>query len=104
MIRPPAVAGQFYPGTSSEIDADLDRLIRLEAARRKAIAVVCPHAGWMYSGPTAGVVYSNIEIPDRVILIGPNHHGIGSQYAVFSAGTCFEYDLRQGYCSEELTP
>jgi len=86
MIRPPAVAGQFYPGTASEIDAELDVLIRPASARRKAVGVVCPHAGWMYSGQTAGIVYSNVEIPDRVILVGPNHHGIGSTYAVFSAG------------------
>lgn len=87
MIRPPAVAGQFYPGTASEIDTELDRLIRPESTRRKAIAVVCPHAGWTYSGATAGLVYSNVEIPDRVILVGPNHHGVGSPYAVFSAGS-----------------
>jgi len=86
MIRPPAVAGQFYPETASQIDAELDALIRPVAVRRKAVAVVCPHAGWMYSGQTAGLVYSNVEIPDRVILVGPNHRGIGSNYAVFSAG------------------
>ena len=87
MIRPPAVAGQFYPETAAKIDAELDVLIRPASVRRKAVAVVCPHAGWMYSGQTAGLVYSNVEIPDRVILVGPNHHGIGSKYAVFSAGT-----------------
>jgi AmmeMemoRadiSam system protein B len=86
MIRPPAVAGEFYPGTASEIDAELDTFIHPAAARRKAVAVVCPHAGWMYSGRTAGRVYSSVEIPDRVILVGPNHHGIGSAYAVFTAG------------------
>ena len=86
MIRPPAVAGQFYPATTTEVDAELDALIRPVPARRKAIAVVCPHAGWQYSGQTAGLVYSQVEIPDRVILVGPNHHGLGSSYAVFSAG------------------
>ncbi len=86
MIRPPGVAGQFYPATASEIDAELDRLIQPASERRKAIAVVCPHAGWTYSGATAGLVYSNVEIPDRVILVGPNHQGVGSAYAMFSAG------------------
>jgi AmmeMemoRadiSam system protein B len=87
MIRQPAVAGQFYPATADEVAADLDRFIQPAAERRKAIAVVCPHAGWMYSGQTAGFVYSQVEIPDRVILIGPNHHGIGSSYAIFSSGS-----------------
>jgi hypothetical protein len=86
MIRPPAVAGQFYPATASEIDAQLDALILPSPARRKAIAIVCPHAGWMYSGQTAGLVLSQVEVPDRVILVGPNHHGVGSSYAVFSSG------------------
>ncbi len=86
MIRQPAVAGQFYPADASEIGAALDALIPLAVPKRKAIAVVCPHAGWMYSGHTAGLVYSCVEIPDRVILVGPNHRNAGSHYAVYSSG------------------
>jgi AmmeMemoRadiSam system protein B len=86
MIRPPAVAGQFYPETASEVDAALQTLIPLSASKRRAIAVVCPHAGWTYSGRTAGFVYSQVEIPERVILVGPNHQGVGSDYAVFGSG------------------
>ena len=86
MIRTPAVAGQFYPQAASEVNAALDKLVHPAVAGRKAIAVVCPHAGWMYSGFTAGLVYSAVQVPDRVILVGPNHHGIGSRYAVFSSG------------------
>lgn len=86
MIRQAAVAGQFYPGSAAEIDAQLDTLLRPVAAQSKAIAVVCPHAGWMYSGATAGIAYSRVHIPDRVILVGPNHHGVGSTYALCDAG------------------
>lgn len=86
MIRPSAVAGQFYPSSSSEVDTALNALIHPASTKRKAVAVVSPHAGWMYSGQTAGLIYSNVEIPDRVILVGPNHHGVGSHYAVYSAG------------------
>jgi hypothetical protein len=86
MVRKPAVAGQFYPEAASEVNAALDKLVRPAVPRTKAIAVVCPHAGWMYSGYTAGLVYSAVQVPDRVILVGPNHHGIGSRYAVFSSG------------------
>ena len=87
MIRPPAVAGQFYPDTASEVDLELDTLIPPIVSKRHAIAAICPHAGWLYSGRTAGFVYSQVEIPDRIILVGPNHHGIGSQYAVYGAGS-----------------
>ena len=86
VIRQPAVAGQFYPADASEIEAALDALIPSAVPKRKAIAVVCPHAGWMYSGHTAGLVYSRVEFPDRVILVGPNHHGIGGDYAVCGSG------------------
>lgn len=86
MIRPPAVAGQFYPASASEIDAQLAEMIHPAPRKRQAIAVVCPHAGWMYSGPTAATVFSSVHIPDRVILLGPNHHGLGSAYAVYDAG------------------
>ena len=86
MIRPPAVAGQFYPATSAEVDEALDKIIQPASSKRRAIAIVCPHAGWMYSGHTAGLLYSSVEIPDRVILVGPNHHNVGSRYAIYSAG------------------
>jgi AmmeMemoRadiSam system protein B len=40
----------------------------------------------VYSGPTAGILYSQVHVPDRVILLGPNHHGAGSPYALYDAG------------------
>jgi AmmeMemoRadiSam system protein B len=86
MIRHPAVAGQFYPASAKQVAAELDTLIRPSAAPQEAIAVVVPHAGWMYSGATAGILYSNVLIPSRVIMVGPNHHGVGSTYAVFGLG------------------
>ncbi len=86
MIRQPAVAGQFYPGSAAEIEADLDRFLPRGAAKREVRGVVVPHAGWMYSGRTAGILYSQIRVPDRVILIGPNHHGTGSDYALYDTG------------------
>jgi AmmeMemoRadiSam system protein B len=87
MIRPPAVAGQFYPADPDKVEAELDRVMRPARSRRHATAVVVPHAGWMYSGATAGRVYSEIEVPDCVFLVGPNHHGVGSMYAVYGAGS-----------------
>jgi hypothetical protein len=86
MIRQPAVAGQFYPASAAQVEAELSELIRPAQAKRDAIAVVCPHAGWVYSGATAGIVYSAVRIPNHVIMVGPNHHGIGSAYALCDAG------------------
>lgn len=86
MIRSPAVAGQFYPADAGKVEAELDRVIKPVAQKRDAIAVVVPHAGWMYSGATAGVAFSSVNVPDHVIMIGPNHRGLGSPYALFDAG------------------
>lgn len=87
MIRPPAVAGQFYPATAAEVERELDMYVPTVSAKLPAIGAVVPHAGWVYSGTTAGFVYSRLQIPDRVILVGPNHHGIGSTYALFASGS-----------------
>jgi AmmeMemoRadiSam system protein B len=86
MIRPPAVAGQFYPAQPAQVEAQLNELLRPATTTREAKAIVVPHAGWMYSGATAGKVYSAVQVPDHVILVGPNHHGLGSPYAIFDAG------------------
>ncbi len=54
--------------------------------RRKAIGVVAPHAGLIYSGPVAGAVYSSIELPDTYILVGPNHTGLGAPVSLMAKG------------------
>jgi AmmeMemoRadiSam system protein B len=86
-IRPPAVAGYFYPGDSRSLLAELDRCLPRAAEKRtKAVAVVVPHAGYKYSGAIAGEVYSRIEIPERVVVLSPNHTGEGLPYALMTEG------------------
>lgn len=87
MIRPAAVAGQFYPATATEVAAELERIWPPVGPPRPAIAVMVPHAGWMYSGRTAAKVYASVTVPDRVVLVGPNHRDIGSRYAIADAGS-----------------
>lgn len=43
---------------------------------------MAPHAGYIYSGSVAGKAYSGIDIPDTVVLIGPNHTGLGAGAAI----------------------
>lgn len=43
---------------------------------RQAVAVIAPHAGFIYSGPTAAAVFARITIPRVVIILAPNHTGI----------------------------
>jgi AmmeMemoRadiSam system protein B len=86
-IRPPAVAGYFYPGEPKSLQAELDRCLPpAPAKRRKAVAIVVPHAGYKYSGAVAGETYSRIEIPERVVVLSPNHTGEGLPYALMTEG------------------
>jgi len=88
MIRLPAVAGRFYPSEPARLDKELDAFLtaRPGAERISARACLVPHAGYKYSGHVAGVVYSRLEIPARVILIGPRHFPRGASFAILSDG------------------
>jgi MEMO1 family protein len=79
-VRPPAVAGLFYPDDPAElrdlVSAYLAQALHDEAAI-PAKAFIVPHAGYIYSGSTAAVAYAAAatqkEIIRRVVLIGPSH-------------------------------
>ncbi len=77
MIRQPAVAGQFYPGTEQALRQELQQLIPETFLKQQAIGVISPHAGYIYSGSTAGKLLAGISMPRTVIILGPNHHGTG---------------------------
>lgn len=89
-VRPPAVAGTFYPGRASELTAMIDRELE-QAAARQAVdadtersgsslppkAIIAPHAGYRYSGPVAASAYVRLlplrDQVNRVVLLGPAH-------------------------------
>jgi AmmeMemoRadiSam system protein B len=86
MVRPPAVAGVFYPSEPRELAREIDLLSLSSKAKVRALACVVPHAGYMYSGAVAGAVYSSIEIPQRCILLGPRHFPQGQPMAILTEG------------------
>ncbi|HSG74268.1 MAG TPA: MEMO1 family protein [Nitrosopumilaceae archaeon] len=91
-IRTPAVAGMFYPGETNELRKSIKesflhsfgpgKLPPVESSE-KIFGVICPHAGYIYSGPIAcNSIYSISALPaDLYIIIGPNHWGIGCSVA-----------------------
>jgi AmmeMemoRadiSam system protein B len=85
VIREPAVAGSFYPGTPAAVERALADLLP-ERARTAVPAVVVPHAAWGYSGVVAGDTYAQVSVPALAVLLGPNHAGRGAPGAVASAG------------------
>ena len=85
MIRKPAVAGQFYPGNPTRLEELVTRVLG-PGPEEPAIGVVAPHAGYVYSGTVAGSTFGAVQVPDTVILLGPNHTGLGAKAAVWAHG------------------
>jgi MEMO1 family protein len=86
MNRQPAVAGTFYPRAAASVAAEAANLVTGATAPAPAIAVVSPHAGWRYSGALAGRLFAGVVVPERVLVIAPNHTGRGPRASVWSAG------------------
>jgi len=91
-IRTPAVAGMFYPGEKNKLKESIHQCflhsfgpgkLPPTEEKKKIYGVICPHAGYMYSGPIACHSFYSIssESPELFIIIGPNHWGVGSNVA-----------------------
>lgn len=90
-VRPPAVAGLFYPAAGEALGELCDRLLAGVAAVPPGPppkALVVPHAGLIYSGPIAASAYARVRgerAIQRVVLLGPAHRvyvgGVGASGA-----------------------
>jgi AmmeMemoRadiSam system protein B len=98
-VRKPAVAGSFYPDDPAELEKQIDAsylhplgpgsLPPAKEVRRGLTSCVCPHAGYVYSGPVAAHSYlwlSGLRNPELVVVVAPNHYGIGSAVSTFREG------------------
>ena len=97
--RPPTVAGMFYPEDARELRAVIDHSFSNQrfgpgktpasAYKRKIYGIVSPHAGYAYSGAVAANGFYEVSSTDfqNVIMVGPNHYGIGSWVAAMKDGT-----------------
>lgn len=73
-VRPPAVAGSFYPSFSSELSQEVERFLAEGGNGEPCLAVIAPHAGYVFSGHTAGYAFARVNPKvSRVILLGPSH-------------------------------
>lgn len=77
-VRPPAVAGLFYPADTSALNRQLDDLLQRAqplSPEGKIVALVSPHAGYMYSGLTAahGFALLRTQRFDCVVIVSPSH-------------------------------
>jgi AmmeMemoRadiSam system protein B len=99
-IRMPTQAGMFYAGNPHDLKIQIEKCFKhklgpgelpkvVEKDTRKIIGLVCPHAGYEYSGPVAAHAYHALAFdgrPDTVVILGPNHTGYGSALAIMNEG------------------
>ncbi|RLG91789.1 MAG: AmmeMemoRadiSam system protein B [Candidatus Hecatellales archaeon] len=100
-VRYPRNAGSWYAGTSESLRRQIEEdcfLHRLGPGRvpklnvdgpRKVVGLLCPHAGYMYSGPVAAHSYCFLAEdgkPETVVVLGPNHTGFGSAVSIMVEG------------------
>jgi len=86
MVRKPAQAGRFYMKDPEALREQVGKYIRKDVEKEDVLGIVAPHAGYFYSGKVAGAVYSKVNLPDTIIIIGPNHTGIGEEIAIMAEG------------------
>lgn len=74
-MRPPAVAGSFYPADPSQLRETVARLLAGAAYGAPPKALIAPHAGYVYSGPIAASAFRRVEDApiSRIVLLGPSH-------------------------------
>ncbi len=99
-IRRPAVAGYFYAGTREGLIRQIEECFTSEfgpgklpkvneSGPREILALVCPHAGYMYSGSVAAHSYYRLAMdgrPESFVILGPNHTGMGSAISMMDRG------------------
>lgn len=94
MYRPPYVAGSFYPKDKSALKKMIEKFMG-EAKKDidfidegRYAGVLCPHAGYVYSGKTQAhsYYYLSNSPPDTFVILGPNHTGMGLPVALMDKG------------------
>jgi AmmeMemoRadiSam system protein B len=85
-VRHPAVAGRFYPKDRDTLQKELQSYFPTQATPAPALGCVAPHAGYVYSGAVAGAVFAGVDLPQRIIVLCPNHTGKGRPLAIMSSG------------------
>jgi AmmeMemoRadiSam system protein B len=99
-IRRPTQAGAFYESDAEALKTQIENCFLQEFGPQKhpkvnknglreIVGLVCPHAGYMYSGFVAANAYYELASdgkPDTVVILGPNHTGYGSGLAVVNEG------------------
>jgi hypothetical protein len=85
MYRKSVVAGSFYPASTQALQNFIEKYKQNE--KYAARIIIAPHAGYIFSGPTAVKTITTSKISKNVILLGPNHTGLGEKLSVYPTGS-----------------
>lgn len=85
MYRKSVVAGSFYPASKDTLINFIQKY--RESEKYDAKIVIAPHAGYIFSGATAVRTITSTKISENVILLGPNHTGLGEKLSVYPTGS-----------------
>ncbi|MBU2251823.1 MAG: AmmeMemoRadiSam system protein B, partial [Proteobacteria bacterium] len=96
-VRPPTVAGKFYPESASVLRLAIEKFMQdaLPAQAREPLAIVVPHAGYIYSGQICADGYSQVRNRpyDIVVILGTNHTAPGLRKIALYPGGGFRTPL-----------
>lgn len=90
--RRSAFSGRFYPAGPGELRAQVAAYLAAPSREGAGymppgvLAVLVPHAGYVFSGAVAGATLGLVELPDRLIVLGPNHTGRGTPISAWNGG------------------
>jgi AmmeMemoRadiSam system protein B len=84
--RKPCVSGYFYPHNSDALREMIEEMVDRDQNKEKAIGVISPHAGYIYSGKVAGSVFSSISLPENYLILGPNHQEVSTGISIMRHG------------------
>ena len=86
MIREPIVSGQFYPQKKDELKHLIEEFKPSATLKTSAKGIILPHAGYTYSGSVAITTVGKIIPRKKIIILGPNHTGLGHMFSLWAKG------------------
>lgn len=87
--RKPVAAGRFYSGNAQNLDREVENYMYDKGDQEKMLrpfACMLPHAGYIFCGDVIGKTLEPVELPERLIILCPNHTGMGQTLGVWPEG------------------
>ncbi len=101
MTREAVVSGQFYPADPQKLRSAIESFTPDEE-KEDALGVLCPHAGYTFSGGVAGRTFARVRVPETVLVLNPSHSFSRPEFALWTGGN-WESPLGEVDLHEPLT-